>query len=152
MTDRKKNVLFLCTGNSCRSQMGEGWAKALLPDTVNAYSAGTAPKGLDPEAIAVMAEAGIDISGGKSQTIDDLADVQFDLVITVCGHARETCPTFPGNARVVHRPFDDPPAIARDAFTPLLARNAYRRVRDEIRKFVADDLPALLADDNAGTD
>jgi arsenate reductase len=80
MTDRKKNVLFLCTGNSCRSQMGEGWAKALLPDTVNAYSAGTAPKGLDPEAIAVMAEAGIDISGGKSQTIDDLADVQFDLV------------------------------------------------------------------------
>jgi arsenate reductase len=152
MSDRKKNVLFLCTGNSCRSQMGEGFARHLLGDTVNAYSAGTAPKGLDSEAIAVMDEAGIDISGGTSKTVEDLSDIEFDLVITVCGHAHETCPTFPGRARVVHQPFDDPPAIAKDAFTPLLARNAYRRVRDEIRKFVANDLPALLADDSAGTD
>ncbi len=138
----KKKILFLCTGNSCRSQMAEGWAKALRGDVIEAWSAGIETHGLNPNAVKVMAEAGVDISGHQSKKVDELKDVDFDVVVTVCGHANETCPMWlGGKAKVVHVGFDDPPALARE----LAAKGAtaeeqldcYRRVRDEIKAFVA---------------
>lgn len=142
MSDRVR-VLFLCTGNSCRSQMAEGWARHLRGEVVEAYSAGIERHGLNPKAVQVMAEAGVDIGGHASKTLDDLAGVEFDYVITVCGHAHETCPRFPGKAKGVHVPFDDPPRLARDAATEEEALSHYRRVRDEIRKYV-ESLPEAL--------
>ena len=136
-------ILFLCTGNSCRSQMAEGWAKALKGDVLDAYSAGIETHGLNPRAVQVMAEAGVDISGHTSKNIKDLMDIPFDYVVTVCGHAHETCPMFPGKAKVVHAGFDDPPLLARDAATEEDALEIYRRVRDEIRHFV-ESLPGAL--------
>ncbi len=144
-TERTK-VLFLCTGNSCRSQMAEGWARYLWSDRVDAYSAGIETHGLNPNAVAVMAEAGVDISGHRSKLLDELLDVGLDLVITVCGHAHETCPMFPGGAKVVHVGFDDPPRLAESAKTEEAKLDCYRCVRDEIRRFVADTLPGLLVD------
>ncbi len=143
----KLKILFLCTGNSCRSQMAEGWARALKSDVIEAYSAGIETHGLNPNAVKVMAEAGVDLSGQKSENINDLLHIEFDVVITVCGHAHESCPIFPANARVVHVGFDDPPKLARE-----LAENgageeeqlgAYRRVRDEIKAFI-EQLPGTL--------
>lgn len=118
--------------------MAEGFAKALRSDTVDAYSAGVAPHGIDPRAVRVMREAGVDISGGDSTHVNDLLarGIDFDVVVTVCDHAHETCPVFPGRTRVVHRGFDDPPRLARDAATEDEAIGHYRRVRDEIRAFV----------------
>ena len=139
----KLKVLFLCTGNSCRSQMAEGWAKHLKGDAIEAYSAGIETHGLNPSAVAVMAEAGVDISGHKSQHVGEFEDVQFDYVVTVCGHANEHCPVFPGNAKVVHVGFDDPPKLAQSARTEEEAMDCYRRVRDEIRGFV-EQLPEAL--------
>lgn len=136
-------VLFLCTGNSCRSQMAEGWARALRSDRIEAHSAGLEAKGLNPKAVKVMAEAGVDITAQRSKTIDDLGDASFDWVVTVCGHADETCPTFPGKARKVHVPFDDPPALERGVGSEEAALQIYRRVRDEIRAFV-ESLPEAL--------
>ena len=137
----KIKVLFLCTGNSCRSQMAEGWAKALKAEVIEPCSAGIETHGLNPDAVKVMAEAGVDISRHKSKRVDDLKDVEFDYVVTLCGHAHETCPMWlGGKAKVVHVGFDDPPALARQ-----LAENGasaegrldgYRRVRDEIKAFV----------------
>jgi arsenate reductase (thioredoxin) len=141
----KRKVLFLCTGNSCRSQMAEGWARALKDDTIEAHSAGIETHGLNPRAVRVMAEAGVDISAQRSKCVDELAAVDFDAVITVCGHANETCPTWlRGGAKVLHVGFDDPPALARDARTEEEALAPYRRVRDEIRSLVArlDDVLA----------
>ncbi len=135
-----KKILFLCTGNSCRSQMAEGWARHLL-DGVEAHSAGTAPGRIDPRAVAVMAEAGVDISGQRSKGVDELAEVPFDLVVTVCDAASQSCPVFPGATRVVHHGFDDPPRLAAAAGDVATALAAYRRVRDEIRTMVAG-LPA----------
>lgn len=132
----KLKILFLCTGNSCRSQMAEGWARQLRGDRLEPYSAGIEKHGLNPNAVKVMAEAGVDISGHFSKTLDDLEAIQFDVVVTVCGHAHETCPYFPGEARVVHVGFDDPPRLARDETDPDRALAHYRRVRDEIRTFV----------------
>jgi arsenate reductase len=137
------NVLFLCTGNSCRSQMAEGWARALRPDRLVPYSAGVAPHPLDPRAVRVMAEAGVDISGQRSKDVSELASVPFDLVVTVCDHARESCPVFPGRARRVHRGFEDPPRLAAGASSEEEALGHYRRVRDEIRRFV-EALPESL--------
>jgi arsenate reductase len=134
--DAKLKVLFLCTGNSCRSQMAEGWTRALKGDVIAPYSAGIETHGLNPAAVKVMAEAGVDISAHTSKLLDDLADIPFDYVVTVCSHAHETCPVFPGNATVVHVGFDDPPRLARNAATEQEALDAYRRVRDEIRDFV----------------
>jgi arsenate reductase len=135
---RKLKVLFLCTGNSCRSQMAEGWAHALKSDVIEAYSAGIETHGMNPNAIKVMAEAGVDITGQHSKKADELADVPFDVVVTVCGHANETCPMWLGSkARVVHVGFDDPPKLAKTAKTEEEALGHYRRVRDEIRQFVA---------------
>jgi arsenate reductase (thioredoxin) len=143
MTEGRKKILFLCTGNSCRSQMAEGWAKYLKPDEVEAYSAGIETHGLNPYAVKVMKEAGIDISGHKSKFVTELKDVQFDYVVTVCGHANETCPFFPGKTKVVHVGFDDPPKLAKGAKTEEEALEHYRRVRDEIRSFV-ESLPEAL--------
>lgn len=134
---KKQKVLFLCTGNSCRSQMAEGWARALKPETIEAYSAGIEMHGMNPNAVAVMAEAGVDISSQHSKTADALRDVDFDVVITVCGHADETCPAWlRDKARVAHAGFDDPPRLARAAATREEALDHYRRVRDEIKRFV----------------
>ncbi|MEZ0267827.1 MAG: arsenate reductase ArsC, partial [Phycisphaerae bacterium] len=108
----KLNVMFLCTGNSCRSQMAEGWARHLKGDVIDAYSAGVDPHGMNPRAIRAMAEAGVDITAQSSKHVRDLPPVTFDYVVTVCGHANETCPVFPGATRVVHVGFDDPPKLA----------------------------------------
>ena len=129
-------ILFLCTGNSCRSQMAEGWTRHLHGDTIDAFSAGTEPHGLNPLAVRVMAESGVDISGHSSKNVDQLLSHTFDWVITVCDNAREACPTFPGTTRVVHVGFDDPPALAAAAPSDEEALVHYRRVRDEIRAFV----------------
>jgi len=143
----KLKVLFLCTGNSCRSQMAEGWARALKSDMIDANSAGIETHGLNSNAVKVMAEAGVDISGHQSTRVDDVMDVDFDYVVTVCGHAHETCPMFPGPAKVLHVGFDDPPALARElavqGATEEAQLDCYRRVRDEIREFV-ETLPACL--------
>jgi arsenate reductase (thioredoxin) len=144
---KKIKTLFLCTGNSCRSQMAEGWARALKSDKIEAHSAGIETHELNPNAVKVMAEAGVDISGHKSKNVADLLHIPFDYVITVCGHANEHCPIFPGKAKVIHVGFDDPPALAR----ALAAQGAneekqlaaYRRVRDEIRAFI-ETLPEHL--------
>ena len=136
-------ILFLCTGNSCRSQMAEGWARHLRAGRLEAYSAGIEIHGLNPNAVKVMAEAGVDISGHRSQHVDEFKEMTFDYVITICGHADEHCPVFPGATRVIHRPFDDPPRLAREAPTEEDALAHYRRVRDEIRAFV-ETLPEAL--------
>ncbi len=141
----KLKVLFLCTGNSCRSQMAEGWAKALKADLIDAYSAGIETHGLNPSALHVMAEAGVDISSHQSKNVSQLAEVPFDYVVTVCSHAHENCPNFPGEAKVVHVGFDDPPKLAQTARNKEEALDCYRRVRDEIRAFV-QTLPDSLTD------
>ena len=136
-------ILFLCTGNSCRSQMAEGWARHLKGDQIEAYSAGIEAHGLNPDAVRVMAEAGVDISGQRSKRVDELQEAKFDYVVTVCGHAHENCPVFPGKATIIHVGFDDPPRLAADAKTEAERLAPYRRVRDEIRAFV-ETLPASL--------
>ena len=136
----KPKVLFLCTGNSCRSQMAEGWARHLLSDQIESYSAGIEAHGMNPNAVRVMQEAGVDITGQSSKLVSSLADVPLDLVITVCGHADENCPVFLRKARVVHVGFDDPPKLAKSAANEEEALGHYRRVRDEIRQFVTDEL------------
>ncbi|MBK8871930.1 MAG: arsenate reductase ArsC [Elusimicrobia bacterium] len=141
--NRKLKVLFLCTGNSCRSQMAEGWARALKGDLIEAYSAGIETHGLNPRAVRVMAEAGVDISGHRSKNIAEFGGVDFDVVVTVCGHANEHCPVFPGKTKVIHVGFDDPPALAKYAKSEEEALSHYRRVRDEIRRFT-EFLPAPL--------
>ena len=144
MCDRRPlAILFLCTGNSCRSQMAEAWARHLRGDVLEAHSAGIQTHGLDPRAVRAMAEAGVDISAHRSKHVRELADVPFDWVVTLCGHAYETCPVFPGNTRILQVGFDDPPTLARDAETDEEALAPYRRVRDEIRAFV-DTLPESL--------
>lgn len=143
MLRRKLKVLFLCTGNSCRSQMAEGWARHLVGDRIEPSSAGLEAHGLNPHAVEVMAEAGVDISHHQSKTLDDLAGVPFDRVVTVCDHAHESCPVFPGRARVRHVGFDDPPRLAAGETDPERALDRYRRVRDEIRAFV-ETLPDAL--------
>ena len=134
----KLKILFLCTGNSCRSQMAEGWARALKSDVLEPYSAGLETHGMNPRALQVMAEAGVSLAGQRSKHVDELRGVPLDVVVTVCGHADETCPAWLGRAaRVVHVGFDDPPRLAREARTEEEALAPYRRVRDEIRAFVA---------------
>jgi len=136
-------ILFLCTGNSCRSQMAEGWARRLRGNKFEAYSAGVEPQGLNPLAVRVMAEADVDISQQSSKHVRDLPEIPFDYVITVCDQAHESCPVFPGATKIIHRGFDDPPRLARDAANPDEALSHYRRVRDEIRNFILT-LPEAL--------
>ncbi len=136
-------VLFLCTGNSCRSQMAEGWARHLKGGRIEPYSAGIEAHGLNPDAVRVMAEAGVDVSGQRSKLVSELAGTEFDYVVTVCDNARGSCPRFPGRAKVIHVAFDDPPRLAAGAKTEEERLVPYRRVRDEIRAFV-ETLPASL--------
>jgi arsenate reductase len=140
---KRLRVLFLCTGNSCRSQMAEGWARHLKGDLIDAHSAGVERHGLNHLAVRAMAEAGVDIASHASKTLDDLDDLDFDYVVTVCSSAKERCPIFPGEARVIHRGFDDPPKFAADARTEEEAMPPYRRVRDQIKSFV-EGLPDML--------
>lgn len=136
----KLKILFLCTGNSCRSQMAEGWTRELKGDQIEVYSAGVETHGLNPDAVAVMAEAGVDISGHRSKLVDEFKAVDLDAVITVCGHAHETCPYFPPRCKVLHVGFDDPPKMALALADQGASReeqlDCYRNVRDEIRAFV----------------
>lgn len=137
-------LMYLCTGNSCRSQMAEGWTRHLKGDVIDAYSAGVEMHGLNPYAVKVMAEAGVDISAHKSKLVTDFPDnLEFDYVITVCGNAKETCPFFPAKSKVVHVGFDDPPALAKGTTDEEEILDMYRRVRDEIRRFV-ETLPEGL--------
>ena len=141
----KTTVLFLCTGNSCRSQMAEGFARHLHGDLIDAFSAGIETHGLNPLAVEVMAELGIDISQHASKTVDALRGAGFDFVITVCSHAQEHCPVYPAETAVIHRDFDDPPRLAAHAANKAEALAHYRRVRDEIRDYVST-LPETLAE------
>lgn len=138
------SVLFLCTGNSCRSQMAEAWTRHLWPDRLAPHSAGVVARGIDRRAVLVMAERGVDISGQRSKTIDDLVVTHFDWVVTVCDNARESCPVFPSATRIKHVGFDDPPQLAKTARTEAEALGHYRRVRDEIERFI-EHLPGLLS-------
>ena len=139
----KLKVLFLCTGNSCRSQMAEGWARHLKSDSIDAFSAGVEPHGLNPLAVKAMAEAGVDITGQRSKDVAELRFVPFDYIVTVCSSAHERCPVFFGGGKVVHVGFDDPPRLAQNARDEEEAMGHYRRVRDEIRAFV-ETLPQSL--------
>ena len=139
----KLKVLFLCTGNSCRSQMAEGWARHLKGDVIEPYSAGIEKDGMNPHAVKVMAEAGVDISEHFSKTPAEIGPVGFDYVVTVCGRADENCPVFPAKTRVVHVGFEDPPKLAKDFPDGEGKLAVYRRVRDEIRRFV-ETLPGAL--------
>ena len=139
----KMKVLFLCTGNSCRSQMAEGWARHLKGDLIEPYSAGIEKHGMNPHTVKVMAEAGVDLAKHYSKTLEDIGPVHFDYVVTVCGHAHEHCPWFPGKAKVVHVGFDDPPTLTKNMPDGEEKLAVYRRVRDEICKFV-ETLPEAL--------
>ena len=136
-------VLFLCTGNSCRSQMAEGWARHLRGDVIESYSAGIEKHGMNPNAVKVMAEAGVDISKQYSKTPAEIGAVEFDYVVSVCGHADENCPLFPGKAEVVHVGFEDPPKLTHGMPDGEEKLAVYRRVRDDIRRFV-EGLPEAL--------
>ena len=143
----KLKILFLCTGNSCRSQMAEGWARHLKADVIEPYSAGIEKHGMNPHAVKVMAESGVDLSKHHSKSLEDLGPVEFDYVVTVCGHAHEHCPAFPGRAKVVHVGFEDPPTLTKHLPDGEAKLAVYRRVRDEIRRFV-ETLPNSLINQN----
>lgn len=130
------NILFLCTGNSCRSQMAEGWGRHYFGKVHKFYSAGIEKHGLNSRAVKVMKEKGVDISKHFSKTLDDLHNVKFDIVITVCGHANENCPAFYGAPDIRHVGFDDPPKLASGLNDEAEILSHYRRVRDEIGEFV----------------
>ena len=144
-SEHRLKILFLCTGNSCRSQMAEAWARHLKGDLIEAYSAGTEPKGIDPRAVQAMAEVGIDISQQRSKSVTDMGDVEFDYVITLCSDAQGSCPFFPAKTAVLHHGFDDPPELALGAYTEEEAMMHYRRVRDEIREWI-ETLPEALSE------
>ncbi|MFQ6757261.1 MAG: arsenate reductase ArsC [Deltaproteobacteria bacterium] len=141
---RTLKILFLCTGNSCRSQMAEGWGNSLHPDRYEFYSAGIEKHGLNPLAIKVMAEAGVDISTQYSKLLSELESITFDYVITVCDHAHEQCPLFAGKAIRLHQEFPDPPRLAKNAASEEEALGHYRNVRDAIREYLVN-LPSILA-------
>jgi len=125
--------------------MAEGWVRHLKSDRIEAFSAGIEKRVLDSRAVKVMAEVGVDISHHHSKLVDELDNLDFDYVITVCDNARESCPLFPGRAIVVHRSFDDPPALAENESREEAKLAHYRRVRDEIKEFV-EGLPEILKD------
>lgn len=131
-----RRILFLCTGNSCRSQMADAWTRRLKGEELEACSAGVEPRGVDPRAVKVMAEVGIDISSRQSKGIDTVRDLEFDYVVTLCDGAQEACPFFPAKTRLLHVGFDDPPRLSQAAQDEEQALQHYRRVRDQIRAFV----------------
>ena len=138
--ETKIKILYLCTGNSCRSQMAEGWTRQLKGDQIKAFSAGIETHGLNPHMVKVMDEAGVDVSNQKSENIRDFAEHDLDVVITVCGHAHETCPVFPANCKVVHTGFPDPPKMAKElaekGATEEEQLDCYRSVRDKIKEYI----------------
>ena len=140
-TNHTTTILFLCTGNSCRSQMAEGWARHLHGDVFAPSSAGVVKHGLNPYAVRVMAEVGVDISNQHSKLVEELPSRTFDYVVTLCDHAQETCPYFPG--KVIHQGFADPPELAKTATTEEDILQAYRTVRDQIRLFI-QSLPKTI--------
>lgn len=142
----KKRVLILCTGNSARSQMAEGLLRRMAGDRLEIFSAGTRPAGLHPEAVAAMAEIGIDISGQRSKSVEEFRGEAFDCVMTVCDGARESCPVFAGPARRFHQDFEDPAAAPADGRTAV-----FRRVRDELRAWLAQLASELAGAANSGT-
>ena len=131
----KPSILFLCTGNSCRSQMAEGWGRALHGDHFQFYSAGTRCHGLNPRAVAVMLEVGINLTNHTSKTTAELPQKSMDYVFTVCSDAHQKCPFFPGS-QVIHVGFDDPPRLTQSLTDEEEILNVYRRVRDEIKEWV----------------
>jgi len=139
----KLKVLFLCTGNACRSQMAEAFARKLKGDLIEPYSAGVLAAGIFPETIHVMKEIGYDLTGQYSKHVAEVMNVEFDVVVTLCDNAREACPVFPRSTRLIHRGFDDPPSLALTAKTTEEALGHYRRVRDEIQAFI-ETLPEAL--------
>ena len=143
MHTTKAKILFLCTGNSCRSQMAEGWGRHLYPDQYEFFSAGIETHGLNPLAVKVMGEAGIDISTQRSKLLSELEPTTFDYVITVCDHANEQCPIFAGKAIRLHQEFPDPPRLAQTAASEEEALGHYRAVRDAIREYLTH-LPTVL--------
>lgn len=134
--------MFLCTGNSCRSQMAEGFCRKYWGHSFNVYSAGTKKHGMNERAVKVMREAGIDISSHFSKTTEELPKVTFDYVITVCDSAKESCPFFPGS-NIIHVGFQDPPALTKDMTNEEDILKIYQRVRDEIETAIKN-LPSLL--------
>lgn len=138
-------ILFLCTGNSCRSQMAEGWARELKGDAFEAFSAGIETHGLNDHAVEVMREVGVDISGQRSLHIDEFDLSKFDYIITVCDHAHESCPLVPPGCRVIHQGFDDPPRLAAKLHNKQAILDCYRRVRDEIKLYI-ETMPESLQD------
>ena len=145
----KLKILFLCTGNSCHSQMAEGWARHIHGDRMEPYSAGIVPDRVDPRAVQVMGEVGVDISGHQSKHLKEVLPVGLDWVVTVCDHANESCPVFPGDVRRMHVGFDDPPRLADGAESEEETLGHYRRVQGEVRAFV-ETLPRRLAEKEAG--
>jgi arsenate reductase len=142
---KKTKILFLCTGNSIRSQIAEAWAKHLKSNEIDAYSAGISPCGVNSFTIEVMAEVGIDISQNKSKHVNSLDDIPFDYVITVCSYADERCPMFPAETKIVHVPFDDPYMASNDNDSHENILNLFRRTREEIKTFV-EQLPEICCD------
>lgn len=140
----KLKVLFLCTGNSCRSQIAEGWARHLKGNVIDAYSAGIWPVGLNPITVKVMAEAGVDISTQTSKHVDELLGIDFDYVVTLCDNARQQCPVFDGKAKLFHRAFEDP-TFTLGSEEEIMA--VFRKTRDDIRAFV-QILPESLQNEN----
>ncbi|MGB1216899.1 MAG: arsenate reductase ArsC [Saprospiraceae bacterium] len=126
------NILILCTGNSCRSQIADGYLRQFVKNIANVYSAGTQTHGVNPNAIRVMAEDGIDISQHTSNLLDEYSDIEFDYVITVCDNAKKVCPVFPGNGKMIHHSFSDP-ASAKGSDDEIM--NSFRKVRDKIKLF-----------------
>ena len=137
---RKIRILFVCTANSCRSQMAEGWAKHLKADTIEPYSAGIRPHKVSQHTIQVMHEAGVDISDQRAEDVDDYSAVGFDYVITVCDNAKKQCPVFCGKTKAIHKRFGDPAAVIGTAEQIM---SEFRRVRDEIRAFI-ETMPESL--------
>ena len=145
--NKTRNILFLCTGNSCRSQMAEGLSKHFIGHGFNFYSAGTKSSSENSSAIAVMNEIGIDISEYRSKHVSELSNIQFDLVITLCGHAHENCPVFPSKCKIFHQGFEDPPHLVEELAHSGASEEeqlaCYRKVRDEIRIFI-EQFPTFL--------
>jgi len=137
---KKTKILFLCTGNSCRSQMAEGWTRFLLGDKVEPYSAGVEAHGMNRFAMKVMREAGIDISSQHSKVVEEVIDINFDFVITLCDNAKKRCPHFPYNAKLIHHGFEDP-YNATGSQEEIM--KVYRKIRDQIKIYV-EKLPDTL--------
>jgi len=136
----KKKLLFLCTGNSCRSQMAEAYGKNYL-ENYNVYSAGLEKHGLNPYMLKVMKEDGYEMQGHYSKTLNDVKDIDFDVVVTVCGHAGETCPMYLKKARIIHKGFEDP-AQATGREEEILGQ--FRKVRDEIKSYIKNELYKII--------